>query len=154
MLDTYLTINATRYTAVSDDLIPTGELLSVDGGPLDFRSPKKLGEDMFSSDHLVNLCGGFDHNFCLGGTGFRKVAEAYEPDSGRVMEAFTDMPGMQLYTFNRPDEGLIGRDGKQMGPHTALRPSSIRTRSITRISPGDICARRRSLSAKPPISSL
>ena len=39
----------------------------------------------------------FDHNFCLDGTGFRKVAEAYEPDSGRVMEAFTDMPGMQLY---------------------------------------------------------
>ena len=120
VLDTYLTINATRYAAVSDDLIPTGELLSVDGGPLDFRSPKKLGEDMFSSDHLVNLCGGFDHNFCLDGTGFRKVAEAYEPDSGRVMEAFTDMPGMQLYTFNRPDEGLIGRDGKQMGPHTAF----------------------------------
>lgn len=120
VLDTYLTINATRYTAVSDDLIPTGELLSVDGGPLDFRSPKKLGEDMFSSDHLVNLCGGFDHNFCLDGTGFRKVAEAYEPDSGRVMEAFTDMPGMQLYTFNKPDEGLIGRDGKQMGPHTAF----------------------------------
>lgn len=120
VLGTYLTLNATKYTAVSDDLIPTGELLPVAGGPLDFRSPKKLGEHMFSDDHLIKLCGGFDHNFCLDGTGYRKIAEAYEPDSGRVMEVFTDMPGVQLYTFNRPDEGLIGRNGKQMGPHTAF----------------------------------
>lgn len=120
VLGTYLTINATRYTAVSDDLIPTGELLPVSGGPLDFRSPKKLGDDMFSQDHLINLCGGFDHNFCPDGTGYRKIAEAYEPDSGRVMEVFTDMPGVQLYTFNRPDDGLIGRNGKQMGHHTAF----------------------------------
>lgn len=120
VLGTYLTLNAGRYTAVTDDLIPTGELLPVDGGPLDFRNTKKLGEDMFSDDHLISLCGGFDHNFCLDGEGFRRVAEAYEPDSGRVMEVFTDMPGVQLYTFNRPDEGLIGRNGKQMGPHTAF----------------------------------
>ena len=120
VLGTYLTLNATKYTAVTDDLIPTGELLPVAGGPLDFRSPKKLGDDMFSSDHLISLCGGFDHNFCPDGAGYRKIAEAYEPDSGRVMEVFTDMPGVQLYTFNKPDDGLIGRDGRQMGPHTAF----------------------------------
>lgn len=120
VLGTYLTLNATRFTAVRDDLIPTGELLPVAGAPLDFRSPKKLGDDMFSDDHLISLCGGFDHNFCLDGTGYRKIAEAYEPDSGRSMEVFTDMPGVQLYTFNRPDNGLIGRNGKQMGPHTAF----------------------------------
>lgn len=120
VLGTYLTLNATRCTAVGDDLIPTGELLSVADGPLDFRSPKKLGDHMFSDDHLIHLCGGFDHNFCSDGTGYRKIAEAYEPDSGRVMEVFTDMPGVQLYTFNRPGDGLIGRNGKQMGPHTAF----------------------------------
>ena len=120
VLGTYLTINAQRVTAVRDDLIPTGELLPVAGGPLDFRSPKKLGDDMFAADHLIQLCGGFDHNFCLDGGGYRKIAEAYEPDGGRVMEVFTDMPGVQLYTFNRPEQGLIGRDGRQMGPHTAF----------------------------------
>lgn len=120
VLGTFLTLNAQQVTAVSDDLIPTGGLLSVAGGPLDFRTHKKLGDDMFSDDHLIRLCGGFDHNFCLDGTGYRKIAEAYEPDSGRIMEVFTDMPGVQLYTFNRPEEGLTGRDGKPMAPHTAF----------------------------------
>lgn len=120
VLGTMLTINAQRVTAVTDALIPTGELLPVAGGPLDFRSPKKLGDDMFADDHLIRLCGGFDHNFCTDGYGYRKIAEAYEPESGRVMEVFSDMPGVQLYTFNIPDEGLIGKDGKPMGPHTAF----------------------------------
>ena len=120
VLDTSLTINAQRVTAVTDGLIPTGELLHVADGPLDFRSPKKLGQDMFAQDHLIQLCGGFDHNFCTAGQGYRKIAEAYEPESGRVMEVFTDMPGVQLYTFNRPEAGLTGKDGKPMGPHTAF----------------------------------
>lgn len=120
VLGTELTINAQRVTAVSDDLIPTGELLPVAGGALDFRSPKALGKDMFAQDHLIQLCQGFDHNFCTEGSGFRKIAEAYEPESGRVMEVFTDMPGVQLYTFNIPDQGLTGKDGKPMGPHTAF----------------------------------
>lgn len=120
VLNTTLTINAQRVTAVSDDLIPTGELVQVEGTPLDFRSPKPLGQDMFADDHLIQLCGGFDHNFCADGSGYRKIAEAYEPDSGRVMEVFTDMPGVQLYTFNRAPMGVLGTDGQQMKPHSAF----------------------------------
>ncbi|MCI8386193.1 MAG: galactose mutarotase [Acutalibacter sp.] len=120
VLGTELTINAQRITAVRDDLIPTGELIHVADGPLDFRGPKALGKDMFAQDHLIQLCKGFDHNFCTDGSGYRKIAEAYEPDSGRVMEVFTDMPGVQLYTFNIPDEGLVGKDGQPMRPHTAF----------------------------------
>ncbi len=101
-------------------MIPTGELIHVADGPLDFRGPKALGKDMFAQDHLIQLCKGFDHNFCTDGSGYRKIAEAYEPDSGRVMEVFTDMPGVQLYTFNIPDEGLVGKDGQPMRPHTAF----------------------------------
>lgn len=120
VLGTYLTINAKESTAVSDDLIPTGEIVSVLGGPLDFTSPKKLGDNMFADDHLIQLCGGFDHNFCVEGQGFRKFAQAYEPESGRVMEVWSDLPGVQLYTFNKPDEGLVGKDGSPMKPHSAL----------------------------------
>lgn len=119
VLGTYLTLNATQTTAVSDDLIPTGELVSVLGGPLDFTSPKKLGDDMFANDHLIQLCGGFDHNFCVEGQGFRKFAEAYEPSSGRVMEVWSDLPGVQLYTFNK-GAALSGKDGNPMKPHTAF----------------------------------
>lgn len=119
VLGTYLTVCAQEVTAVSDDLIPDGRLLPVAGTPLDFTSAKKLGGDMFADDHLIRLCGGFDHNFCVEGTGFRKFAEAYEPDSGRVMEVYSDLPGVQLYTFNTV-EGLTGKDGKPMKPHTAF----------------------------------
>lgn len=119
VLGTFLTINASKVTNVSDDLIPDGTFSDVAGGPLDFTQGKELGRDMFSADHMIHLCGGFDHNFCVDGEGFRKFAEAYEPDSGRVMEVFSDLPGVQLYTFNSV-EGLTGKDGQPMKPHTAF----------------------------------
>ena len=56
----------------------------------------------------------------MDGEGFRKFAEAYEPESGRVMEVWSDLPGVQLYTFNGGDSGLTGKDGKPMGSHTAF----------------------------------
>ncbi len=119
VLGTELSIYASKITNVSDSLIPDGTFRDVKGGPLDFTEGKKLGQDMFADDHLIRLCGGFDHNFCVDGEGFRKFAEAWEPESGRVMEVFSDMPGVQLYTFNSVD-GLIGKDGKPMKPHTAF----------------------------------
>lgn len=119
VLGTVLTIYANQTTNVSDDLIPDGTFHQVAGGPLDFTKGKKLGDDMFSDDHLIALCGGFDHNFCVDGEGFRKFAEAWEPDSGRVMEVWSDLPGVQLYTFNKVS-GLTGKDGKDMLPHTAF----------------------------------
>ncbi len=119
VLGTTLTLHASAVTQVTDDLIPTGTLLPVAGGPLDFTGGKELGKDMFADDHLIRLCGGFDHNFCVDGEGFRKHGEAYEPESGRMMEVFSDLPGVQLYTFNKA-EGLTGKDGKPMKPHTAF----------------------------------
>lgn len=119
VFDAVLKLNATSYTPVSDDLIPTGEIASVKGTYLDFTEGKKLGQDMFAEDHLIQLCGGFDHNFCVDGTGMRKHAEVYDPESGRVMEVYSDMPGIQLYTFNKaPDK--VGKNGVQMGNHTAV----------------------------------
>lgn len=119
VLSTVLQISATQVTEVTDDLIPTGKLLAVSGTPLDFTAGKPLGQDMFADDHLIRLCGGFDHNFCAEGSGERKIAQAYEPESGRLMEVFTDLPGVQLYTFNSVS-GLVGKDGKPMQPHTAF----------------------------------
>ncbi len=117
--DTELTLNASKVTAVTDDLIPTGELIPVAGGPLDFTKGKKIGKDIFSEDHLIKLCGGYDHNFCVDGKGFRKIAEAYEPESGRVMETFSDMPGVQLFTSNHAGRSK-GKDGELIKPHTAF----------------------------------
>lgn len=98
--DTELQINASAVTEVTDDLIPTGRLLPVKGTPLDFTTAKPIGRDIHADDHLIQLCGGFDHNFCADGTGLRPIATAYEPKTGRVMEVFSDMPGVQLFTAN------------------------------------------------------
>ncbi len=119
VLDTELSISAAHVTEVTEDLIPTGRLLPVAGGPVDFTRPKKLGQDMFAQDPLIAHCGGFDNNFCVDGEGFRKMAEAYEPVSGRMMEVYSDMPGIQLYTFNSV-EGLLDKNGRPMRPHTAF----------------------------------
>ena len=119
MLDTELTIRASYVTAVTDDLIPTGELIPVKGTPLDFTAPKTIGQDIFADDHLIQLCGGFDHNFCADGEGLRSIAEAYEPETGRVMEVLTDMPGVQLYTMNSIGP-VLNKDGSPMIPHGAF----------------------------------
>lgn len=119
VFSTRLVIHASRVTEVTDDLIPTGTLLPVAGTPLDFTQGKTLGEDMFAPDPLITHCGGFDHNFCVDGEGFRPVARAEEPESGRVMEVYSDLPGVQLYTFNSVS-GALGKDGLPMKPHTAF----------------------------------
>lgn len=120
VLGTYLTLNAKEITTASDDLIPDGGFVPVAGGPFDFTSPKKLGDDMFSDDHLIQVCGGFDQNFCVDGEGYREFGQVYEPESGRVMGVWSDLPGVQLFTFNGGAPEWLGKDGKPMKPHTAL----------------------------------
>lgn len=120
VLDTWLQLNAPETTTVSDDLIPDGGIVSVLGGPLDFTQGKALGQDMFAGDHMIQLCGGFDHNFCVAGEGFRLFGQAEEPATGRVMEIWSDLPGVQLYTFNSVGEGILGKDGLPMKPHSAF----------------------------------
>ncbi len=113
-----LQIHADAITAVREDLIPTGELTPIAGTPYDFNEPKTIGRDMDADDAMLQRCHGYDHNYVLRGEGLRKVAEAYEPDSGRVMETYTDLPGMQLYTAN----GLsgIGHGGVPFVSHGAF----------------------------------
>ena len=120
IFNTVLQINADQVTAVTDDLIPTGELLDVTGTHLDFRTPKPIGQDIFCQDHLMQVCGGYDHNYVIHGSGMRKAAEAWEPASGRVMECFTDLPGMQLYTANRMSGEEKGKGGVPMKDHNSF----------------------------------
>ena len=89
-----LTVNASRFTPVNAALIPTGELVSVDGTPFDFRQPATIGERIGADDEQLQLGRGFDHNWVLdvpGGTLVR-AAELYEPSSGRVLEVRTTEP--------------------------------------------------------------
>lgn len=98
VLDHVLQIPAESYTPTDADLIPTGEIRSVEGTPLDFRKPTRIGERI---DQLKPKPGGYDHNYVLGEAKTLKPAgRLSDPKSGRVMELRTTQPGMQLYSGN------------------------------------------------------
>ena len=75
---------------------------------------------MFADDHLIQLCGGFDHNFCVDGEGMREIAVAYEPETGREMTVYSDMPGVQLYTSNFLKSATACKDGASYGQYSAV----------------------------------
>lgn len=102
-----LQINANWYTATDVNLVPTGELVPVNGTPLDFTSAKTIGQDINAMD------GGYDNNFVLTDyDGSLKLsATVTEPKSGRKMEVFTTEPGLQLYTTNSIDGNLLYTKG-------------------------------------------
>jgi aldose 1-epimerase len=110
-LDQELQIEADEFTPVDAELIPTGEIKSVKGTPLDFTSPHKIGERHAQTDIKP---AGYDHNFVLRGgvTQKRRLAAwAYDPKSGRVMEVFTTEPGVQLYSAPGLNGSLTGVGG-------------------------------------------
>ena len=115
-------INASRYTPVNDNLIPTGELASVEGTPFDFRKPTGVGARIDSENDQLKKGHGYDHNWVLDGEGKKmaEAAEVYEPSTGRVLQVLTDQPGVQFYTGNFLDGSITGKDGKVYGHRFGL----------------------------------
>lgn len=98
-----LQIFADSYTPVRDEKsIPTGEILPVEGTPLDFRTMKPIGRDIQEEFEQLKFVGGYDHNFVLSEKpGEMKImADAYCKETGIAMEAATDCCGVQLYAGN------------------------------------------------------
>jgi len=106
ILDHIMYINATRYTPVNDELIPTGELAYVEGTPFDFRKPHAIG-DYF--DEVGGNPPGYDHNFVVDGSDgeSRLAAKVMDPKTGRSLEVQTTQPGVQFYTGNFLDGTLV-----------------------------------------------
>ena len=101
--DTFLQIAADRYTPTDENLIPHGEFKNVEGTPFDFRKGRRIGEKIGDpDDEDLRYGDGYDMNFvCNKPKGeYGKIAEAEGARSGIVMEVFTDMPAVQLYTGN------------------------------------------------------
>ena len=113
ILDHQMMIKADRYTVVDETLIPTGELRSVSGTPMDFNKAYSIGE------RIADVEGGYDHNYVLSDDvmSLRKVVEVYEPISGRMMEMFTTEPGVQFYSGNFLDGILTGSGGVKYNQH-------------------------------------
>ena len=109
-MDQILSMSARVFTVANAESIPTGELRSVEGSPMDFRSPKPIGRDIDADYEPLKLQNGYDHNFevfC------NPCAILSDPESGRTMSVVTDCPGVQLYTGNFLSE--TGKDGVVYG---------------------------------------
>jgi aldose 1-epimerase len=107
ILDHEIMLDAPYYLPVDDGLIPTGELRSVEGTPFDFREPKAIGLEIGSENEQLRIGKGYDHCWVFKEMdGIRKVASAYEANSGRLLEVFTTEPAIQFYTGNFLDGTL------------------------------------------------
>lgn len=100
--DHILKLNASHFTPVVAGAIPTGEIQSVTGTPMDFTVAKPIGQDINADYEQLKLTLGYDHNFVIDGADgtLREIAEVEDPKSGRKMKAFTTLPGVQFYAGN------------------------------------------------------
>lgn len=123
ILDHLLMINSDSITPIDSTLIPTGDFASVENTPFDFRNPTAIGSRIDSDNQQIKYGMGYDMNFVLKKTADNPVslaATVFEPKSGRMLEVFTDQPGIQFYTGNFLDGKYPGKKGKAYGYRTGL----------------------------------
>ncbi|MDR1958609.1 MAG: galactose mutarotase [Planctomycetaceae bacterium] len=106
VLDEVIEINADQFIPVNEKRIPTGEIVSVEGTPMDFRTPKAIGEriEQVSGDPK-----GYDHCYVLNQKNPEELtfcAKVSDPVTGRTLEVWTTKPGVQFYTGNFLDGTL------------------------------------------------
>ena len=113
ILDHDILINADSFLPVDSILIPTGEIRNVGDTPFDFRRPKNVGEEINNANKQLMIGNGYDHCWVLNNQdqGLRFVASAYDSGTGRLLEVFSDQPGIQFYSGNFLDGTLKSKIG-------------------------------------------
>jgi aldose 1-epimerase len=143
-----MTIDADKFVPIDADSIPLGNLAPVAGTPFDFRTPVPIGARIGEPHEQLRHGGGYDHCFVLNKPApgvLSRAAHVREPRSGRVLELFTQEPGVQFYSGNFLDGSLAGKGqvyGHRSGfclepqhfpdspnqpafPNTILRPGEV-----------------------------
>jgi aldose 1-epimerase len=95
--DDELKVNATRYAESDNEFLPTGRILPLAETAFDFREYTRISDRMtMKNDNLKGYNAYFFKNKNLGANvplaSFRNIA------SGRVMDTYTSMPGVLIYT--------------------------------------------------------
>lgn len=119
--DHILCINASKYTPVIPGAIPTGELAPVKDTVFDFTSPKKIGEDINKDIDQLTMVKGYDHNWVLDNYdgNMRKIASVCVDGVSRMMEVYTDLPGVQFYAGNCIAP-TVGKENTKYSPRFGL----------------------------------
>lgn len=112
--DHILYVNADNYTPVDSTFMTTGEIVTVKDTPMDFNTPKAVGQDITNFDFVQLKNGnGYDHNWVLNTKGdiSQVAAKLTSPESGITLEVYTNEPGVQVYTGNFLDGTVKGKKG-------------------------------------------
>lgn len=122
ILDHELFLDADTYLPVDSGLIPTAEFRPVSGTPFDFSRSKPIGKEINAGDSQLQLGQGYDHCWVLnhGENDFGLAATAYHPNSGRLLEVYTDEPGIQFYSGNFLDGSLPAPQGGTYGQRSGF----------------------------------
>lgn len=119
-LEQLLQIHAEAVLYTATDGIPEAVPHSVAGTAFDFRKARVLREALCSDEMQLRRQGGFDHNYCLAGSGFQQAAILHGCRSHITMEVWTDQPGMQLFTLNQVPQAIMGKDGRTYTTHAGV----------------------------------
>ena len=122
VLEQEITLFASHYTPTDPDSIPTGEVASVEGTPMDLRTPTPMGAHIEEPFVQLVQARGYDHNYVVDGQvgTQRPAARVYCRETGIEMTAETTLPGVQLYTANYLDKGRRGKNGAVYAPRHAF----------------------------------
>ncbi|MES2355963.1 MAG: aldose epimerase family protein [Pseudomonadota bacterium] len=122
ILNHIVQLAAERFLPVDETLIPTGELRSVQGTPMDFTKPVAIGEFIKAEDNQLQYAKGYDHNWILtkNPNAMAFAARVYEETSGRELTLHTTQPGIQFYTGNLLDGTLRGKNGKPYAQYSGF----------------------------------
>lgn len=121
--DHLLYINAADYTPVDSTFMTTGEIASVKDTPMDFTTPRAIGEKIDETDfEQISNGMGYDHNWVLTTNGNDSIiaASLYAPSTGIRLDVLTDEPGIQVYSGNFLDGSVKGKNGKVYNNRAAI----------------------------------
>ncbi|MDC3425660.1 galactose mutarotase [Aquibacillus sp. 3ASR75-11] len=107
-----ITIHSSKFVELDEHLIPTGNILDVDGTPFDFRKSRKIYSGITSNYYQNKIAGaGYDHYFIFDPSQKENVV-VKDKQSGRKLTVETDQPGMVMYTSNKLGDDLELSEGK------------------------------------------
>ena len=112
-IDHILYLNATNFTPVDSTFMTTGEIAVVEGTPMDFTTPKAIGQDIENPYQQLRNGKGYDHNWVLDTKGNvnELAAKLSCPSTGIAVEVYTNEPGIQIYTGNFLKGNIVGKNG-------------------------------------------
>lgn len=129
VLDQTVQINAKGWLPTTDSLIPTGFISPVEGTPMDFRTPKKLGRDINADFPALKYGKGYDNCWVIDGPSgaMRQAAVMTDEVSGRRLEIWSDQPGIQMYTGNWLGGSPISKSGRSYNDYdgVAFEPQGL-----------------------------